>query len=326
MAIVLSTVIALSGCGNRKDAKALFTAPQESIEERSEAEANFDTRANDPVNRGNAKTGGGSKTVESKASRANDPANLGNAEAGSGPNDDAKSTRIGPESISQTNQVKAGSAGQTTQVKTPETTTAQPAASAAPATDDLLAKLSEYVRAYLSPTNDPDKNKPQYYIDLSRFLRDRGAVGIMGDGFYEGRQNICVSFRNGIVLEMNFGGRIPYTMDYIWNGGGILASQEEIASDEDLWYYLQGSREYDSDWSRSFQTVSDRSFGYDYNEYFIISPDEEFFRCPDYRDKKDPYSADYHLNVHASFFETFEKVIDPYINLTDYSFQVDPLS
>lgn len=142
--LIINTIIitfvaatAFIGCGNQKDVKALSPVSQESIEESSK------TRADDSINSESAKIGGG--------------ANVQSAEYAG---ENVAPTRIDSESADQTTQGKTGSASQDAQAKSPETTTAQPAVSAAPATDDLLAKLPEYVRAYLSPTNDPDKNKP----------------------------------------------------------------------------------------------------------------------------------------------------------------------
>ena len=192
-------------------------------------------------------------------------------------------------------------------------------------TSDVLTKVPDYVRNYLTPTNDPNKNNPQYYIDFGRFLRDHGATGIIGLGFYSGEQSFAVCFRNGIIALFTFGERLPYTMDYNWSKVSIGAYGTKFASTEEFWYYFFQSGEECSTWSKDFDTIFDRSFNYDYKEYFTINPDEEFFKGLYGSIEKDVNSGDYHLNVHASFFETFEKVIDPYLGLTDYSLRYDPL-
>lgn len=211
---------------------------------------------------------------------------------------------------------------QTVQVNTPDTAAMQ---SVSTDTSDVLAKVPDYVRNYLTPTNDPNKNNPQYYIDFGRFLRDHGATGIIGLGFYSGEQSFAVCFRNGIIALFTFGERLPYTMDYNWSKVSISAYGTKFASTEEFWYYFFQSGEECSTWRKDFDTISDRSFNYDYKDYFTINPDEEFFKGLYGSIEKDVNFGDYHLNVHASFFETFEKVIDPYTSLTDYSLNSDPL-
>lgn len=114
-------------------------------------------------------------------------------------------------------------------------------------------------------------------------------------------------------------------MDYNWSKVSIGAYGTKFTSTEEFWYYFFQSGEECSTWSKDFDTIFDRSFNYDYKEYFTINPDEEFFKGLYGSIEKDVNSGDYHLNVHASFFETYEKVIEPYISLTDYSLHSDPL-
>lgn len=296
--VIMATVFAISvatiatGCSNKKEA----THPSVTSSKESSC-----SRKNDPVNTGAAKRGGGSKVVESK---------------------DETSLCICGKEDSVNDDSSTKSVEQTVQVNTPETTAMQ---SVSTDTSNVLAKVPDYVRNYLTPTNDPNKNNPQYYIDFGRFLRDHGATGIIGLGFYSGEQSFAVCFRNGIIALFTFGERLPYTMDYNWSKVSIGAYGTKFASTEEFWYYFFQSGEECSTWSKDFDTIFDRSFNYDYKEYFTINPDEEFFKGLYGSIEKDVNSGDYHLNVHASFFETFEKVIDPYISLTDYSLQSDPL-
>ena len=296
--VIMATVFAISvatiatGCSNKKEA----THPSVTSSKESSC-----SRKDDPVNNSGAQRGGGSKVVESK---------------------DETSLCICGKEDSVNDDSSTKSVEQTVQVNTPDTAAMQ---SVSTDTSDVLAKVPDYVRNYLTPTNDPDKNHPQYYIDFGRFLRDHGATGIIGLGFYSGEQSFAVCFRNGIIALFTFGERLPYTMDYNWSKVSIGAYGTKFASTEEFWYYFFQSGEECSTWSKDFDTIFDRSFNYDYKEYFTINPDEEFFKGLYGSIEKDVNSGNYHLNVHASFFETYEKVIEPYISLTDYSLHSDPL-
>ena len=154
--LVMATVFAISaivvmGCNNKKEAThpSVISSVESSC-----------SRKDDPVNTGAAKRGGGSKVVESK-----------------------NETSFEEDSVNDDSSTK--SVEQTVQVNTPDTTAMQ---SVSTNTSDVLTKVPYYVRNYLTPTNDPNKNNPQYYIDFGRFLRDHGATGIIGLGFYSGEQ------------------------------------------------------------------------------------------------------------------------------------------
>ena len=321
--LVMATVFAISaivvmGCNNKKEAThpSVISSVESSC-----------SRKDDPVNKDAAKRGGGSKVVgsndkESSCSRKDDPVNTGAAKRGGGSKvvESKDETSFEEDLVNDDSSTK--SVEQTVQVNTPDTAAMQ---SVSTDTSDVLAKVPDYVRNYLTPTNDPNKNNPQYYIDFGRFLRDHGATGIIGLGFYSGEQSFAVCFRNGIIVLFTFGERLPYTMDYNWSKVSIGAYGTKFASTEEFWYYFFQSGEECSTWSKDFDTIFDRSFNYDYKEYFTINPDEEFFKGLYGSIEKDVNSGDYHLNVHASFFETYEKVIEPYISLTDYSLHSDPL-
>lgn len=326
--VIMATVFAISaatiatGCSNKKEATHPFVT--------SSKESSC-SRKDDPVNNGGAQRGGGSKVVgtdgmESSCSRKDDPVNKDSAKRGGGSKvveskDETSLCICGKEDLVNDDS-STKSVEQTVQVNTPDTAAMQ---SVSTDTSDVLAKVPDYVRNYLTPTNDPNKNNPQYYIDFGRFLRDHGATGIIGLGFYSGEQSFAVCFRNGIIALFTFGERIPYTMDYNWSKVSISAYGTKFASTEEFWYYFFQSGEECSTWDKDFDTIFDRSFNYDYKEYFTINPDEEFFKGLYGSIEKDVNFGDYHLNVHASFFETFEKVIEPYISLTDYSLNSDPL-
>lgn len=325
--LVMATVFAISaivvmGCNNKKEAThpSVISSVESSC-----------SRKDDPVNNSGAQRGGGSKVVgsddmESSCSRKDDPVNRDAAKRGGGSkvveSKDETSLCICEKEDLVNDDSSTKSVEQTVQVNTPDTAAMQ---SVSTDTSDVLAKVPDYVRNYLTPTNDPNKNNPQYYIDFGRFLRDHGATGIIGLGFYSGEQSFAVCFRNGIIALFTFGERLPYTMDYNWSKVSIGAYGTKFASTEEFWYYFFQSGEECSTWSKDFDTIFDRSFNYDYKEYFTINPDEEFFKGLYGSIEKDVNSGDYHLNVHASFFETYEKVIEPYISLTDYSLHSDPL-
>ena len=267
--VIMATVFAISvatiatGCSNKKEA----THPSVTSSKESSC-----SRKDDPVNNSGAQRGGGSKVVESK---------------------DETSLCICGKEDSVNDDSSTKSVEQTVQVNTPDTTAMQSVS-----TDtDVLNKVPDYVRDYLTPTNDPGKNNPQYYIDFGRFLRDHGATGIIGLGFYSGEQSFAVCFRNGIIALFTFGERLPYTMDYNWSKVSIGAYGTKFASTEEFWYYFFQSGEECSTWSKDFDTIFDRSFNYDYKEYFTINPDEEFFKGLYGSIEKDVNSADAHYGI-----------------------------
>ncbi len=333
--VIMATVFAISaatiatGCSNKKEA----THPSVTVSKESSC-----SRKDDPVNNSGAQRGGGSKVVgsndkESSCSRKDDPVNKDAAKRGGGSkvveSKDETSLCVCGKEDSVNDDSSTKSVEQTVQVNTPDTTAMQPVSTD---TNDVLAKVPDYVKNYLTPTNDPDKNHPQYYIDFGRFLKDRGANGIMSNTpprlVNEGiGQTVYVSFKNGLILCMCFMKRLPDTIVYGWSDGAIYPFKKGFVNyNEELRHLFLDPVEADAEWSEDYWTIPDPDeVNYAYNEYFIVSPDEEFFQGPDGSNAKNGYPADYHLIIHMSFFKTYEKVIEPYISLTDYSLHSDPL-
>ena len=331
--LVMATVFAISaivvmGCNNKKEAThpSVISSVESSC-----------SRKDDPVNNGGAQRGGGSKVVgtdgmESSCSRKDDPVNKDSAKRGGGSkvveSKDETSLCICGKEDSVNDDSSTKSVEQTVQVNTPDTTAMQSVS-----TDtDVLNKVPDYVRDYLTPTNDPDKNHPQYYIDFGRFLKDRGANGIMSETpcrcpNVKIGPTAYVSFKNGLILCMCFGKRLPDTIDYGWSDGFIYPFKKGFVNyNEELRHLFLDPREADAEWVEDYWTIPDPDeTNYAYNEYFIVSPDEEFFRYVDGSNTKHMDFGDYHLIIHMSFFKTYEKVIEPYISLTDYSLHSDPL-
>ena len=332
--VVMTAVFAISaivvmGCSNKKEAThpSVISSVESSC-----------SRKDDPVNKDAAKRGGGSKVVgsddmESSCSRKDDPVNRDAAKRGGGSkvveSKDETSLCICGKEDSVNDDSSTKSMEQTVQVNTPDTTAMQ---SVSTDTNDVLAKVPDYVKNYLTPTNDHDKNHLQFYIDFGRFLKDRGANGIMSETpcrcpDVKIGPTAYVSFKNGLILCMCFGKRLPDTIDYGWSDGFIYPFKKGFVNyNEELRHLFLDPREADAEWVEDYWTIPDPDeTNYAYNEYFIVSPDEEFFRYVDGSNTKHMDFGDYHLIIHMSFFKTYEKVIEPYISLTDYSLHSDPL-
>lgn len=312
--VVMTAVFAISaitimGCSNKKEA----THP--SVVSSVESSC---SRKDDPVNTGAAKRGGGSKVVgsngkESSCSRKDDPVNNSGAQRGGGSKvveskDDTSLCVCGKEdSVNDDSSTK--SVEQTVQVNTPDTSAMQPVSTD---TNDVLAKVPDYVKNYLTPTNDPDKNHPQYYIDFGRFLKDRGANGIMSQTHprivdANTGQHVYVSFKNGLILCMCFNKILPDTIDRGWTDGVIYPFKKGFVNyNEELRHLFLDPVEADAEWGEDFCTIPYEA-NYAYNEYFIVSPDEEFFQGPDGSNEKIMELGDYHLIIHMSFLRNMKK-------------------
>ena len=178
---------------------------------------------------------------------------------------------------------------------------------------------SEPYQQYLSRTNDPDPNNIQYNMDFERFLRDHGATEIVYSDNLEGGINAYVSYKNNIIVKLEFHERIPYTMHYAWSGGVIFANSRGP-------YTTVGDGYGESDWGKTYSMDRRPYDEMDYNDYFQISPDDAFYTTWEEGSVTPTGINRPPLSLERRFYENYMKYIDPYTTLSNYSMQTDPLN
>lgn len=177
---------------------------------------------------------------------------------------------------------------------------------------------SEPYQQYLSRTNDPDPTKIQYNMDFERFLRDHGATEIVYNEEHDD-VNVYVSYKNNIIVKLEFHERIPYTMHYAWNGGEIFANGYGPFSAVGDGYEV-------SDWTKKYSMDRLPHDEMDYNDYFQISPDDAFYTTWEEGSSTPTGIHRPPLSLPRRFYENYMKYIDPYATLSSYSMQTDPLN
>lgn len=177
---------------------------------------------------------------------------------------------------------------------------------------------SKPYQQYLSRTNDPDPNKIQYNMDFERFLRDHGATEIVYNEEHDD-VNVYVSYKNNIIVKLEFHERIPYTMHYAWNGGEIFANGYGPFSAVGDGYEV-------SDWTKKYSMDRLPHDEMDYNDYFQISPDDAFYTTWEEGSSTPTGINRPPLSLERRFYENYMKYIDPYATLSSYSMQTDPLN
>ena len=238
-----------------------------------------------------------------------------------------------PETIKEsakTTETPAGGAGAAT--KQPETTTdnsknapenngstESTGGQAKQNTDTGFPEGSEPYQQYLSRTNDPDPTNIQYNMDFERFLRDHGATEIVYGGDFDGGVNAYVSYKNNIIVKLEFHERIPYTMHYAWSGGVIFANSRGP-------YTTVGDGYGESDWGKTYSMDRRPYDEMDYNDYFQISPDDAFYTTWEEGSSTPTGINRPPLSLERRFYENYMKYIDPYTTLSNYSMQTDPLN
>ena len=178
---------------------------------------------------------------------------------------------------------------------------------------------SEPYQQYLSRTNDPDPTNIQYNMDFERFLRDHGATEIVYSDNLEGGINAYVSYKNNIIVKLEFHERIPYTMHYAWSGGVIFANSRGP-------YTTVGDGYGESDWGKTYSMDRRPYDEMDYNDYFQISPDDAFYTTWEEGSSTPTGINRPPLSLERRFYENYMKYIDPYATLSSYSMQTDPLN
>ncbi len=178
---------------------------------------------------------------------------------------------------------------------------------------------SEPYQQYLSRTNDPDPTNIQYNVDFERFLRDHGATEIVYSDNLEGGINAYVSYKNNIIVKLEFHERIPYTMHYAWSGGVIFANSRGP-------YTTVGDGYGESDWGKTYSMDRRPYDEMDYNDYFQISPDDAFYTTWEEGSVTPTGINRPPLSLERRFYENYMKYIDPYTTLSNYSMQTDPLN
>ena len=178
---------------------------------------------------------------------------------------------------------------------------------------------SEPYQQYLSRTNDPDPTNIQYNMDFERFLRDHGATEIVYSDNLEGGINAYVSYKNNIIVKLEFHERIPYTMHYAWSGGVIFANSRGP-------YTTLGDGYGESDWGKTYSMDRRPYDEMDYNDYFQISPDDAFYTTWEEGSSTPTGINRPPLSLERRFYENYMKYIDPYATLSNYSMQTDPLN
>lgn len=178
---------------------------------------------------------------------------------------------------------------------------------------------SEPYQQYLSRTNDPDPTNIQYNMDFERFLRDHGATEIVYSDNLEGGINAYVSYKNNIIVKLEFHERIPYTMHYAWSGGVIFANSRGP-------YTTVGDGYGESDWGKTYSMDRRPYDEMDYNDYFQISPDDAFYTTWEEGSSTPTGINRPPLSLPRRFYENYMKYIDPYTTLSNYSMQTDPLN
>lgn len=177
---------------------------------------------------------------------------------------------------------------------------------------------SKPYQQYLSRTNDPDPTKIQYNMDFERFLRDHGATEIVYNEEHDD-VNVYVSYKNNIIVKLEFHERIPYTMHYAWNGGEIFANGYGPFSAVGDGYEV-------SDWTKKYSMDRLPHDEMDYNDYFQISPDDAFYTTWEEGSIAPTGINRPPLSLERRFYENYMKYIDPYTTLSSYSMQTDPLN
>ncbi len=178
---------------------------------------------------------------------------------------------------------------------------------------------SKPYQQYLSRTNDPDPTNIQYNMDFERFLRDHGATEIVYGGDFDGGVNAYVSYKNNIIVKLEFHERIPYTMHYAWSGGVIFANSRGP-------YTTVGDGYGESDWGKTYSMDRRPYDEMDYNDYFQISPDDAFYTTWEEGSVTPTGIHRPPLSLERRFYENYMKYIDPYTTLSNYSMQTDPLN
>lgn len=178
---------------------------------------------------------------------------------------------------------------------------------------------SEPYQQYLSRTNDPDPTNIQYNMDFERFLRDHGATEIVYGGDFDGGVNAYVSYKNNIIVKLEFHERIPYTMHYAWSGGVIFANSRGP-------FTTMGDGYGESDWGKTYSMDRRPYDEMDYNDYFQISPDDAFYTTWEEGSSTPTGINRPPLSLERRFYENYMKYIDPYTTLSNYSMQTDPLN
>ena len=237
-----------------------------------------------------------------------------------------------PETIKETAKTPETPVGETgTASKQPETTddhknapenngnTESTGGQAKQNTNTGFPEGSEPYQQYLSRTNDPDPNNIQYNMDFERFLRDHGATEIVYSDNLEGGINAYVSYKNNIIVKLEFHERIPYTMHYAWSGGVIFANSRGP-------YTTVGDGYGESDWGKTYSMDRRPYDEMDYNDYFQISPDDAFYTTWEEGSVTPTGINRPPLSLERRFYENYMKYIDPYATLSSYSMQTDPLN
>lgn len=178
---------------------------------------------------------------------------------------------------------------------------------------------SKPYQQYLSRTNDPDPTNIQYNMDFERFLRDHGATEIVYGGDFNGGVNAYVSYKNNIIVKLEFHERIPYTMHYAWSGGVIFANSRGP-------FTTMGDGYGESDWGKTYSMDRRPYDEMDYNDYFQISPDDAFYTTWEEGSSTPTGIHRPPLSLERRFYENYMKYIDPYTTLSNYSMQTDPLN
>lgn len=178
---------------------------------------------------------------------------------------------------------------------------------------------SKPYQQYLSRTNDPDPTNIQYNMDFERFLRDHGATEIVYGGDFDGGVNAYVSYKNNIIVKLEFHERIPYTMHYAWSGGVIFANSRGP-------FTTMGDGYGESDWGKTYSMDRRPYDEMDYNDYFQISPDDAFYTTWEEGSSTPTGIHRPPLSLERRFYENYMKYIDPYTTLSSYSMQTDPLN
>lgn len=186
-------------------------------------------------------------------------------------------------------------------------------------TDTGFPEGPEPYQQYLSRTNDPDPTKIQYNVDFERFLRDHGATEIVYGGDFDGGVNAYVSYKNNIIVKLEFHERIPYTMHYAWSGGVIFANSRGP-------FTTMGDGYGESDWGKTYSMDRRPYDEMDYNDYFQISPDDAFYTTWEEGSSTPTGINRPPLSLERRFYENYMKYIDPYTTLSNYSMQTDPLN
>ena len=186
-------------------------------------------------------------------------------------------------------------------------------------TDTGFPEGSEPHQQYLSRTNDPDPTNIQYNMDFERFLRDHGATEIVYGGDFDGGVNAYVSYKNNIIVKLEFHERIPYTMHYAWSGGVIFANSRGP-------FTTMGDGYGESDWGKTYSMDRRPYDEMDYNDYFQISPDDAFYTTWEEGSSTPTGIHRPPLSLERRFYENYMKYIDPYTTLSNYSMQTDPLN